>query len=970
MWLEILLLVSIAFSIYTTIYLAMKRPSENQKWMQLAIICSAASELLYYYEIQVNSIYAMESFYNLGFVMKCFAMLCFWLFISYYCNMPIRKKTSHVLLAWAIVISSMVMSNKFHGIVYQTVGRGDDFIVPYLVVKPGLVYYLFAYSMFGIMIVCDFKIIMKMRVSKGVERTRLNFLFLAVTIPIVGLCLKMFVLAGRVDATVLGMLLSTVILLILARKFGILDTVQIARDNIVENTKEGLIVVDADYNLLYANPAVVERYAEVAELSTPKKREGLKRMFQHPESVYNEQGGYFEVRVSSLYEGKTLRGYMAWIFDMSFINEYTNEILYLKDEAEKANHAKSLFLANMSHEIRTPMNAILGFSELILQEKNNPPLTQEYASDIKRSAKNLLHIINEVLDFSKIEAGKAEIIEEKYYTQSLLEDVSLLIAHQAAEKNLTYIPQIDKTLPYQLRGSAKSIREILTNILNNAVKYTKQGTITLEVSCKERKEKSVQLQFVVQDTGIGMKQEDVDKIFEKFSQFDTTMNRNVEGTGLGMSIVKALIEQMGGEILIDSEYGRGTKMTILLEQEIVDERPIGEVRLGMEELEQKSRRQEFTTTAKILVVDDNETNLKVTAGLLKKYGICADIADSGFKALEQVKVQEYDIVFLDHMMPEMDGVETMQKMREMSDGKYKNLSIIALTANAISGVKEQMIAQGFTDYLSKPIDVEKLERSLIKHLPADKIFYSTNTKQIISDSEDFKQSEAAAKEEMENTSEVENIKHLNIATGIHNCGGTIEEYYQILGVVIKYGSNRIQKLKQLMEAQDFENYTIDVHALKSTAANIGAMELSQMAFEQEMAGKQKNYELIKEKYQSLLDLYQAVLDESTKILQSRKDVSFEKGMPSDSASQRNEKTQVKDDASEEKFEIPKEELIKLLQNVSILLEEFELERAEAILKETDQFLLEDSITDKINEAIQKLQDCDIDGAEACIQSII
>lgn len=950
MWVEVLLLASIAFSIFTTIYLAMKRPSENQKWMQLAIICSAASELLYYYEIQFDSIYAMESFYNLGFVMKCFTMLCFWLFISYYCHMPLRKQTSLGLLAWVICISMLVMSNKFHHIVYRTIGRGDDFVVPYLVIKPGIFYYLFAYSMFGLMIVCDLKIIMRLKVSKGVERTRLYFLIAAVTIPIVGLGLKLFVFSGRVDATIFGMLISTVLLLILVRKFGILDTVQIARDTILENTKEGLIIVDADYNLLYANPAVVERYEGFAALNTPEKHEGLKKMFQQPEGVYNEQGGYFEVRVSSLYDGKKLRGYMAWIFDMSFINEYTDEILHLKDEAERANRAKSLFLANMSHEIRTPMNAILGFSELILQEKNNPPLTQEYTSDIKRSAQNLLHIINEVLDFSKIEAGKAEIIEENYYIQSLLEDVSLLIAHQAAEKNLAYIPRFDKTLPYQLKGSAKSIHEILINILNNAVKYTKYGKIVLEVSCRERKENRILLQFVVKDTGIGMKKEDVDKIFEKFSQFDTTTNRNVEGTGLGMSIVKALVEQMGGEIHIDSQYGMGTKMTILLEQEIIDERPIGEMRLEMEELEKKRCRREFTTNAKVLVVDDNETNLKVTTGLLKRYGIQADTADSGFAAIEQISKNAYDIVFLDHMMPEMDGVETMQKIREMEDGRYKNLPLIALTANAISGVKEQMIARGFTGYLSKPIDVEKLERSLIKHLPEEQIFYSTDTA-----AADDKQSQTD-KELGEHL-----LHHIEASIGVNNCGGTAEEYYQVLEVVKKYGRKRIQKLKRLIEAKDFENYTIDVHALKSTAANIGAMELSQMALEQEMAGKEKNFELILEKYEPLLELYGAVLDEVEAILQQKE--------KAEEAFAENEAQKKPKEAEVEKYPISKEELAKLLADVSSLFDEFELERAEAILKETEQFQLDAAVADKISEAIQKIQDCDVDGAKECIQSI-
>ena len=962
MWVNIILLQCIVISTVITVYLAMKKPSENQKWMLLTVICASISQLLYYYQTHFVTLDAMESFYNLGFVTRFLAVDCFWLLISSYCNMPVKKRAIQIAFVGTIIMASLLMSNKFHHLVYTPIGIGYDFAVPYMIMDVGILWAALSLGMVAIMLAGIWKIYRKMKVSGDEERVRLFILMIAVLIPMLGFIVKRYVMNDRLDTVIVGFIVSSMIFFLLVRKYGMLDTVQIAREAIVENTQEGLIVVDTDYNVLYTNPVAKKFYPKIDELNTLKEKEKLKEFFLHPEGVYNEQNTYWEVRVSSLYEEKKLRGYMAWIFDMSFINEYTNEILHLKDEAEKANHAKSLFLANMSHEIRTPMNAILGFSELILQEKNNPVLTQEYASDIKRSAKNLLHIINEVLDFSKIEAGKAEIIEENYYIQSLLEDVSLIAAHQAAEKKLTYIPRIDKTLPCQLKGSAKSIHEILTNILNNAVKYTRYGKVALDVSCKERKGNIVQLQFVVNDTGIGMKKEDVEKIFEKFSQFDTTTNRNVEGTGLGMSIVKALVEQMCGEIHIDSEYGMGTKITILLEQEVVDARPIGEVHLGMEELEKKGRRQEFTTTAKILVVDDNETNLKVTTGLLKRYGVQADTADSGFAAIEQIANQEYDIVFLDHMMPEMDGVETMYKIREMEDGKYKDLTIIALTANAISGVKEQMIAHGFTGYLSKPIDVEKLERSIIKNLPKEMITYHTNEAQ-----NDVNPSQVETVPEIETNV----FQHIDASIGVRNCGGTAKDYYLILEVVIKYGRKRIEKLRRLIEEHDFENYTIDVHALKSTAANIGAMELSQMAFEQEMAGKEKNFNLILEKYEPLLKLYEAVLDEVEAILQKKESTKEVCAKEADKAAQKemtaNTKTQ--NLAETEKFPITEEELAKLLQNVSSLLEDFELERAEEILKETDLFLLEDSVTNKINEAIQKLQDCDVDGAVECIQSI-
>ena len=652
-------------------------------------------------------------------------------------------------------------------------------------------------------------------------------------------------------AFAVGFGICLVLVLIRRKHYGLSDTVNLAKKNIMENIKEGLIIVDTEYNVLYANDTVKNRYPSIMNLKTEQERDALIQMIKKREGVLKKDGFNVEIRVSELMKEKVLRGYLVWAFDRSLIDQYMNEIQQLKDNLEKANQEKSMFLTNMSNEIRTPMNAILGFAELILQQKTNPPLTQEYAFDIRRSAKNLLHNVNDVLNISKIEAGKTEIVPEVYHTQRLLEDVSMVIANQAKEKGLQYRAVIEPTLPYRMKGAVSSIREIMINIMNNAVKYTSEGTVSLDVHCKWKTEKQIQLEIVAEDTGIGMKEKDVQAILDRFVQYDTKEKRNVEGIGLGMAIVKGLIEQMDGEIQVESEYGKGTKITICLTQEIIDERPIGNLKLSLGDTEEKEFNQAFITTAKVLIVDDNELNLKVIAGFLQKYDIDADIANSGYMAIDFIQEKEYDLIFMDHMMPGMDGVETMLRIREMDQGKHGTLPIIAITADALANVKEDMMLLGFDGYLAKPIDMCKMERVLLDFIPKSKISY-VNANVVDMSVPEVKVSEV---------SEADILQHMDVELGIQNCGGTLDDYHQVMDVVLKYGGKRLAKLKKLIDEKDYVNYIIDVHSLKRTAANIGAIELSQMALEHEQAGKVGDFDYIEANYEELLALYTIVLKE-------------------------------------------------------------------------------------------------------------
>lgn len=722
------------------------------------------------------------------------------------------------------------------------------------------------------------------------------------------------------------------------------DIVDLARENVMDNTREGVLVVDKDMQVVYANQTVMKRYPTIMHLETEREREQLAGIIKAEKGVFEKAGFCVDVHVSKLTEDGTLKGYLIQTFDMSVMNEYTNEIQLLKEDAEKANQEKNALIANMSHEVRTPMNAILGFSELILQQKENPSLTQEYAFDIRRSAKNLLHIINDILDLSKIESGKMEMFSEVYYTQTLLEDVSMLIGSQAKEKGLQYLTLIEPTLPYRMKGAASLIREIMMNIMNNAVKYTNEGSVSLEVRSKWKTEKQILLEIIASDTGIGIKEKDLKNIFNKFSQFDGKANRNAEGSGLGMAIVKGLVEQMDGEIHVESEFGVGTKISICLTQEIVDERPIGDINLVLGELEDKEFEQAFITTAKVLVADDNQINLKVIAGLLRKYDIVADVADSGYTAIECIREKDYDLIFMDHMMPGMDGVETMLRVREMDKGTHGTLPIIALTTNALVGVKEDMLMLGFDGYLAKPVDIRKMERVLLDFIPKHKISYvDTNVVDV------------SAPEVKAELSAKDILQHMDVDRGIKNCGGTLEDYYQVMDVVLKYGERRLAKLSKFVDEKDYVNYTIDAHALKNTADNIGATELAQMAEEHEQAGKNGDFAYIEENYEKLLSLYEIVLKEIVAVRRKERpenvadiklrDVKGRKehdaqfcGMPDAEASDNAQEMDAEADdgansGTPAKRSLTDAELRSVLDNVIDMLNDFEVDEAKNILRQ-------------------------------------
>ena len=417
--------------------------------------------------------------------------------------------------------------------------------------------------------------------------------------------------------------------------------------------------------------------------------------------------------------GRILQRYHAMTYD-AIEKAYQEEAIAKqeRDEADRANEAKSSFLANMSHEIRTPINAVIGMNEMILRESSESAIRQ-YAYDARSSANTLLGIINDILDFSKIESGKMEIIPVEYELKHVVTELVNMIEKRAADKGLELQVEVYPELPSKLYGDDVRIKQIVTNLLTNAVKYTERGRVTLTVD-GHMVQDQLQLYICVEDTGIGIKQEDLDKLFSAFERIEEKRNRNIEGTGLGMSITTLLLNMMGSSLEVFSVYGKGSSFSFVLEQQVVDNTPIGQLAQKEEEDASYQYKEAFTAPgARLLVVDDNKMNCKVFKALLKKTQVQVMECYSGAECLQLTEAYKYDLIFLDHMMPELDGVETFKLLRSDSANLNLDTPVVVLTANAMSGAKEQYLEEGFDAFLAKPIVPEDLEHMLADMLPKE-----------------------------------------------------------------------------------------------------------------------------------------------------------------------------------------------------------------------------------------------------------
>jgi len=711
--------------------------------------------------------------------------------------------------------------------------------------------------------------------------------------------------------------------------------------------------------------------------------------------------------------------------------EMNREMQEVIEELKSAERSKTDFMANISHEIRTPVNTVCGMSEMILRE-DIPEEVRENTFNIQAAGRNLLSLISDVLDFSELEYGKMELVEEPYNLTSTINDVINMAIAQKGSKNLELIVDCDAKIPYTLLGDEQKMRRVILSFVNNAIKFTEAGCITLVFSAR-REEYGVNLSVKVKDTGIGIEEENIEKLFSSFNQVDTKRNRQEGGIGIGLAISKRIISKMGGFISVKSTFGKGSEFQFVIPQKIVDDRPMVAVRNAesiniiayintekyefaeirddymnnirhmVESLEVRyhqcrnlgefKRRMEkevfthaFITTAEymedkeyfdeisyqmviillqnrensikaggnikslykpfyvlsiatvlngeyslqrldgshyqekkfiapeanVLVVDDNLMNLRVVEGLLRPYKIKVFVATSGKECLTKLDNSRYDIIFMDHMMPEMDGVETAHKIRAKAGSYFQNVPIVALTANAIGGAREMFLEEGFQEYVAKPIEMSHLERVLRKYIPEDKIIRMDDA------TEPY--------EEVTETVERTEDSRIDRHRGIQYCGGNEDDYKEILQVYLNSGLQKIREIREKYKAEDWKNYTILVHALKSTSIGIGATNLGERAKELEMAGKEGNISFIQAHHREVMQEYEEVLLE---IGGETVRAKFEKG-PVDIKAEEPEVQIVMEEITEDRFGFHLNELKELLNT-------FEKDGVDAKIQELSKY---------------------------------
>ena len=805
---------------------------------------------------------------NLG---HTFVPLCYCWFIYAYCYASPPKKLLCLLGAINFLALPTVFFN-WGGLFYRefhwlTAPNGFH----YISIDYGPLYLLFMVSRIGVPYVLCMVTLFRavhLRSDQRISRQYKSILLIS-TMPIIMLAAYVCKLTKVFDLTPVTLAISMSLVVIVVWSRRNYDFRHLAAEKVLESLGDGVIALDDHDRLISYNRAAAQIFVN---LPSHKLGEDIRVVEEFREEMLNENipwsfsinGQHYECHSKQIVdEGGRKQGCVILILDMTDVKAYINEIKRVRQQAEKANIAKSEFLANMSHEIRTPMNAIIGLNDIIMEETQDSSI-YAHAKDVQSAAKNLLAIINDILDLSKVEAGKMELVYADYHLKTVVDEVVGMMDLAASKRGLIMKYECDSSLPCRYNGDEGRIKQILINILNNAIKFTKEGYVRASVTGEPgQREDEELITFRVEDTGCGIREEDLGKIFEDFRQVDSKRNRSVEGTGLGLAIVKHMVELMGGSIGVESVYGEGTTFIITIPQKIVDRRTIAEVpELLPSELEGAEA---FTAPGvKVLLVDDNLINRKVARGFLKSYAFDLTEAESGPEAIELVRQNRYDIIFMDHMMPVMDGIEAAEIIRRDCGENGTSPAIIALTANAMSGMRERFLEKGFQDFIAKPLDRRELGQLLARWVPEER------------------RQEAAAEAPPPPTTadlRVFRIEGIDTDAAARYYVGDEEGFAELLELYHMDGQRKKALLRELV-GTDIARYQVEVHGLKSASANIGAMDVSNMARAHENAAAQGDMEFIDRQFPVLMEDYERLLENIGAFLeQRRKDAPREEKLP-------------------------------------------------------------------------------------------
>lgn len=839
--------------------------AKEQKLLIIIMCGSLVQNVGYVLELTAPTVEAAMTAVAVEKVGSAFMPLCYCWFIYIYCYISPPKVLLRILGVVSFLSLPAAIFN-WNGLFYrevQWVANADGFY--YVNLSYGPLYMLFT---IGHIIIpyslCMYTLMSAIRGRLDRQVNRQYWTILAIsTLPVIVLIAYVCKIIKVYDYTPVTLMISMAMVVIVVWSRRNYDFRYLAAEKVLESIGDGVIALDDHDRLVSYNKAAANIFTH---LPAHKLGENIRVVEDFREEMLNEDflqnfsvngRNYESHRKHIIDENGKIQGCVILILDMTDINTYIDEIKQVRHQAEKASIAKSEFLANMSHEIRTPMNAIIGLNDIIMEECGDNEI-YAHAKDVQSAAKNLLTIINDILDLSKVEAGKMELVNVNYYIKTMADEVMGMMDMAASQRGLILKYECDETIPCRYRGDDGRIKQILINILSNAIKFTDKGYVYAHITGKPGKNENEELiTFCVEDTGCGIKEEDLEKIFEDFRQVDSKRNRSAEGTGLGLAIVKHLVELMEGTIRVESTYGKGTTVTITIPQKIVDKRPVSET----PEIVQTERKITDMFTApgvKVLIVDDNVINRKVARGFLKNYAFDLAEAESGPEAIELVRAERYDIIFMDHMMPGMDGIEAAEIIRRDCGENGSAPVMVALTANVMEGMREHFLQHDFQDFIAKPLDRKELNRLLLRWVP-----------------EKYRQMEGKEEElELSDLSAVQiDGVDMNVVTQYYS--GDEDGFIELLELYYMDGRRKVNLLRELVQS-DISNYQIEVHGLKSASANIGAMTVSELAREQENAAAQGDHELIDGKFPLLLVEYENLLENIGQFLKQHRQEDNEK----------------------------------------------------------------------------------------------
>ena len=999
-----------------------KGNSDFKNELLLAVVCCLITLVAKSLYIVSDSEEAQIVLAKMEYLGKCFANYCAILFLIKWRNVNFSKLILRIMLVIDLVYFGIIATFDYHNLYYKNLHCVPSnltlsgqvlssektplyaFYMAFMVMELLLFISIYIYSVYK-----------KKYYFKNSRESRFLHVMMigSFAAPLTLLILRIANVIEGDDPTPMGILLAVIFWMLAILRGGLLDTVNLAKEDIVTTMNEGVIVIDSDMNYLYSNPAADEIIKCMhKEITDDEVWQNLSIVLEQKELFFSLADKEYRCESFGLMDGKKVKGYLLSLVDITEVMEQNRLMRELKEEAESANRAKSLFISNMSHEIRTPMNAIIGMTEIMLRG-NSPEKQMEYLMNIKNSGDALLTIINDILDLSKVESGKMEIIQQDYSPMSMLSDLSMIFLSRIGEKKIELVFDIDKDLPATLYGDTVRLRQIIINLVNNAIKFTEEGFVKLTVDVEKQGEQEVLLHVSVTDSGQGIKEEEQGKLFQSFQQLNLLENANQEGTGLGLAICKMLVELMGGTIGVKSEWGAGSTFYFDLKQSVRDFSPAAQLRikdagsivisgylsnpcnmktlrklvssygltyLSYEELSDLQTKADYffadTKTyeeipvqfvkelcviqnpiletkqidyaimvnsplfslnfcqilnhenmrvythhqdhipyiapdARVLLVDDSEMNLKVAIGLLQPMKMQIDVAKHGKQALEMVQKKAYDLVLMDHMMPVMDGIEATKKIRELEGEQYQKLPIIALTANALLEARQSFLDAGMNDFAIKPIETKEIFAKITKWLPNDLL---KRTQQEIG-------TESSTKDAPVKDSQNIELEGIDVAVGLQYCGNQ-ERFIQMLGDFYHLIDMKSACIEQYLAEQKYEEYTIEVHALKNNARIIGAVSLSEAFYELERLGNAKQERSLLDKTPKVLAQYRAFKERLQPYGHN---------------------------LEEEKIETKKENLIHILEKMCHGVENFELDEVDNCLSELEKYHMPASCKDSFEK---------------------